>query len=175
MKNILVVLGSARRGRVADAVASHITAAAEGREDVSLTIADLVTLNLPFFDNEVVPGDPAYAPTDPSVVAWAKLVAEADSVIFVTPEYNHTLTAIMKNSIDSLFKEWNDKPIGVVAYGWYGGANSLVTLREIATVTKFDIKAEAKLFFTKDIATDGALLEDGETSEKINAVLDALQ
>jgi NAD(P)H-dependent FMN reductase len=175
MKNILVVLGSARRGRVADSIAAHITAASASRSDTSITIADLAALNLPFFDNERTPSDPEYVVSDPRVAEWSKLVSSADAVILAVSEYNHTLSAIMKNGLDTLFAEWNNKPTGVVAYGWYGGSNALVTLHEIAKVIKIDIKAETELFFTKDIAPDGGLSQDSEALQKIGTVLDALK
>jgi NAD(P)H-dependent FMN reductase len=174
MKNILLVLGSARRGRVADAIASHVQSIVNTRDDISLTIADLDALALPFFNNERTPSDPEYEITDPHVAKWSSLVEESDDVLFAMPEYNHTLSGIMKNAIDSLYKEWSDKPTGVIAYGWYGGRHSLVTLREIATVVKFDLKEPAQFYFTKDIAADGSIIEDSEAKKKITAVLDQL-
>jgi NAD(P)H-dependent FMN reductase len=73
MKNILLVLGSARRGRVADAIASHVQSIVNTRDDISLTIADLDALALPFFNNERTPSDPEYEITDPHVAKWSSL------------------------------------------------------------------------------------------------------
>src|SRR4051794_19934999 len=99
MSKILVVVGSARKGRVAEKVLEYIKADVAEREDVTLTVADLKELALPFFDNERIPMDPEYTITDPQVTVWSKMVREADSVLFITPEYNRTLSAIQKNAL----------------------------------------------------------------------------
>lgn len=175
MKNILCIVGSARKGRVAGAITEYIQAITADDATVSVSVADLAALNLPFFNNERTPSDPEYVATDDTVLAWGKLVADADAVIFITPEYNHSLSGIQKNAIDSLYKEWNDKPTGVVAYGWYGGENALVTFKEVATVVKFDLKGEpVQLYFTKDVAPDGSIMQPLEVKEKIQALLEVL-
>lgn len=118
MTKILTVIGSARKGRVAEKVNQYIHDTAEALSGVEIITADLKELALPFFDHEVTPSSPDYAPTNEQVKKWAELVTDADAVLFVTPEYNHTLSAVQKNAMDSLFTEWQDKPVSAVAYGW---------------------------------------------------------
>ena len=173
MTHAIIVVGSARPGRVADSVAAQVAQELSTYSDVTASIVDLAELNLPFFNNEHVPSDPNYNLTDERVIAWSKLVGDADVVIFVTPEYNHTLSAIQKNAIDSLYKEWNDKQVAVVAYGWAGGARSVSTLKEVATVVKMNVgEHPAELFFTKDLATDGSIIDAASVKNKIHTALD---
>lgn len=173
MSNILVVVGSARVGRVADKILGYIKNDIEGREGATATVADLAELNLPFYNNEQPAMSPTHVQTDENVAAWSKLVADADSVVFITPEYNHNLSAIQKNALDWLFAEWNDKPVTAVAYGWSGGALAIAALREVLTNVKADIKQDmAQLGFMKDLNPDGSLLDDESVATQIAAAID---
>jgi NAD(P)H-dependent FMN reductase len=173
MSNILVVIGSARTGRVADKVLDYIKDDIEGRDDVTITVADLAKLNLPFYNNEQPAMSPDHMQTDENVAAWSTLVSEADSVLFITPEYNHNLSAIQKNALDWLFTEWNDKPVTAVGYGWSGGSLAIAALREVLTNVKADIKNDmAQLGFMKDINPDGSLLDEAGVATQIAAAID---
>lgn len=175
MKNILVVIGSARTGRVADKVVKYVMADIESREDVTATVVDLAALNLPFYNNELPAMSPDHIQTDENVSTWSTLVSEADSVLFITPEYNHTLTAIQKNALDWLFFEWNDKPVTAVAYGWSGGSLAVATLREVLTNVKADIGQNmAQLGFMKDLNPDGSLLNEENVTAQIAAAIDEI-
>lgn len=173
MSNLLVVIGSARVGRVADKILEYIKTDIEGRDDVTMTVADLAELNLPFYNNELPAMSPDHVQTDENVAVWSKLVSAADGVVFITPEYNHTLTAIEKNALDWLFNEWNDKPVTAVAYGWSGGSLAVATLREVLTNVKADIKQDmAQLGFMKDLNPDGSILDQVNVSAQIKAAID---
>ena len=173
MSNILVVLGSARTGRVAEKVASYVLKDIETREGVTATVADLKELNLPFFDNEISPASSDYGPINPQVIAWSAMVKSADSVLFVTPEYNHSLSAIEKNAIDSLYVEWNNKPVISVNYGWDGGTLSAEAFRGIMTHIKADLKHDiAHLVFMKDITPDGSILDEAHVASEISTAID---
>lgn len=175
MSNILVVIGSARKGRVADKVLEYIKQDIDGREGVNYTVADLKEINMPFFDNELSPNNDAYTITNPQVQAWSEMVQAADSVLFITPEYNHTLSAIQKNAIDSLGADWNDKPVTAVAYGWSGGALAVNTFREAIGNVKADVKPTiAQLGFMQDLNPDGTLLNETNVREQIAATIDEI-
>ncbi|MBC7581894.1 NAD(P)H-dependent oxidoreductase [Aeromicrobium sp.] len=175
MSNLLVVIGSARPGRVADKVLEHIKADIAARDDVTLTVADLKELNLPYFDNENAPISPEYTISDPLVQAWSDMVQAADSVLFITPEYNHSLTAIQKNALDSLGAEWLEKPVSAVAYGWSGGSLAVLNLREVLENLKADAKHEmAQLGFMKDLNPDGSFLDEVNTMAQIKVAVDEL-
>jgi NAD(P)H-dependent FMN reductase len=173
MSKILLVLGSARPGRVADKVLSYIQEDLVNREGQEVTVADLAELNLPFFNNENSPLSPDYVITEPQVAAWSELVKANDSILFITPEYNHTLSAIQKNALDSLGTEWFEKPTTAVAYGWSGGSLAVVTLREVLGNLKADIKNDiAQLVFMKDLNPDGTILDRVSVKAQIAATID---
>ncbi len=175
MSKILIVIGSARKGRVADKVLEYVKSDLDKRQGVTYVVADLKEVNLPFFENENVPTSPEYTITDPIVAAWSEQVKAADSVLFITPEYNHTLSAIQKNAIDSLGPDWVEKPISAVAYGWVGGARSVVTLREVLENVKADVKHNiAELAFMKELNPDGTLIDETSVNTKISAAMDEI-
>jgi NAD(P)H-dependent FMN reductase len=175
MSNILVVIGSARTGRVADKIVGYVKQDLTSREDVNVTVADLAELNLPFYNNEQAAMSPERVQTNENVTAWSKLVSESDGVVFVTPEYNHNLSAIQKNALDWLFFEWNDKPVTAVGYGWSGGSLAIAALREVLTNVKADIGQDmAQLGFMKDLNPDGSLLDEANVTAQIAAAIDEI-
>lgn len=175
MSHILVVVGSARKGRVADKIVEYVAQDITARDGVTMTLADLKEINMPFFDNELSPNSDDYTITDPQVQAWSEMVQAADSVVFVTPEYNHSLSAIQKNAIDSLGREWNDKPVAVVAYGWSGGSLAVGALREVMGNVKADVKpTAAQLGFMQDLNPDGTLLNEASVREQIATAIDEI-
>ena len=175
MSHVLVVLGSVRKGRVADAILGYVQNDLSARPDTKVTVADLKEVTLPFFDNEISPASPEYAPTNPAVLAWTAMVAAADSVLFITPEYNHTLTAVQKNAIDTLYKEWASKPMAAVAYGWTGGSRSIETLQDlIPHVGGIFTPNPAQLTFMKDINPDGSAINQAAIAAQIKATIDEI-
>lgn len=175
MSKILVVVGSARPGRVADKVLGYIQDEITNHSGAEVTVADLAELNLPFFNNENAPMSPDYAITDPQVAAWSELVKANDSVLFITPEYNHNLSAIQKNALDSLGAEWLEKPVTAVAYGWSGGSLAVNALREVLENLKADTKhGIAQLGFMKDLNPDGSILDEASVKAQIATALEEI-
>ena len=175
MSKILVVIGSARPGRVADKVLGYIQEDLVNREGLEVTVADLAELNLPFFNNENSPMSPDYTITEPAVAAWSELVKASDSVVFITPEYNHALTAIQKNALDSLGADWAEKPVTAVAYGWSGGSLAVANLREVLGNLKTDTKDSfAQLAFMKDLNPDGSILDEASVKAQIATALEEI-
>lgn len=174
MHKILVVTGSVRPGNVGKKVTAFVQKILAAKNGVEVSVADLGELNLPFYDAPLPPSADEFAHQHDSVTAWSELVQQADAVVFVAPEYNHSLSALQKNAIDWLYKEWNDKPVTFVGYGWYGGAHALTQFEEIGTVVKWQLGARtAELKFTKDIDVSGESLgASGEAA--LTAVLDEL-
>jgi len=175
MSEILIVIGSARKGRVADKVLGYIQNDLAQRENVTATVADLKELQLPFFENEQPPLSPDFVIDDEKVAAWSELVKDADSILFITPEYNHTLSAIEKNALDSLGADWANKPITAVAYGWTGGSLAVETFRAVGENLKADVKQDiAQLGFMKDLNPDGTLLDEASVSAQIATTIDEI-
>ncbi|MES2630384.1 MAG: NAD(P)H-dependent oxidoreductase [Patescibacteria group bacterium] len=175
MSKILIIVSSARPGRVADKVLGYVQEELAKHDGIQTTVADLAELNLPFFNNENSPLSPDYVITDPQVKVWSELVQANDSVIFLTPEYNHTLNAIQKNALDSLGADWDGKTVTAVAYGWSGGSLAVATLREVLENLKADHKHNiSQLAFMKDINPDGSALDAANIATQIAATIDEI-
>lgn len=116
---IAIIIGSTRPGRRADRVANWLHAIAAERTDATFDLVDLAHHDLPLYDEPVpaLAGQYAGAHTK----RWAATVGGYDGFVFVAPEYNHAAPAALKNAIDYLFAEWNDKAAGFVGYGASGG------------------------------------------------------
>lgn len=130
MTRIGIILGSTRPGRKSEAVANWVLAAAQQRDDAEFELVDLRDYPLPFFDEEI---SPSWSPSEnPQVKSWSEKIAGLDGFIFVTPEYNHSTSAVLKNAMDYIFHEWNNKAAAFVGYGAAGGARAIEHLRLIA-------------------------------------------
>lgn len=131
MTRLMVVVTSTRPGRRGPAVAGWFHHVAEAHPAFDVSVVDLLELDLPFFDEPDDPAEGRY--TRPHTKRWAELVASADAFVLVTPEYNHGMTAPIKNALDYLGPEWQHKPIGYVSYGGVaGGTRAVQMLKEVA-------------------------------------------
>lgn len=122
---LAVITGSTREGRFADKPADWIArkAALDGR--FAVTQIDLRDVALPFF------GDPSAGDAQKQAAnVFAEQVSGFDAYIFTVAEYNHSLTAVLKNTLDHA--EWARKPAGMVGYGGVGGARAVEHVRAIA-------------------------------------------
>lgn len=132
MNRIAIVLGSTRPGRKCEVVANWVLEHAQRRSDVEFELVDLKTFELPLLDEAKPPSmvkDFAYQ--HEHTRTWSKKVQSFDGFVFVTPEYNHSTSAALKNAIDFLHVEWNDKAAGFVSYGSMGGVRAVEHLRLI--------------------------------------------
>ena len=129
MTKIAIILGSTRPGRKSEAVGKWVLEHARKHMDAQFELVDLKEVNLPLLDEPLPPSRGQY--TQPHTLAWSKTIASFDGYIFVTPEYNHSTSAVLKNAIDYLFREWNNKAAGFVGYGSAGGARAIEHLRAI--------------------------------------------
>jgi len=128
---IAIILGSTRPGRNGEAVARWVLEQAASRTAADYRIVDLADFPLPQFDEPV---SPAYAPsTKDDVQIWAETIASYDGFVFVTPEYNHSTSAVLKNALDYLYTEWNNKAAAFVSYGSLGGSRAVEHLRAVAS------------------------------------------
>lgn len=132
MLKIKIIVGSSRQSRFGTQPAEWIASLTTNTKDVAYELIDLKDLNLPMFDEAVSPMMNQY--TNEQQISWGKVVGDSDGFIFVTPEYNHSITAVLKNAIDFLYAEWKFKPAGIVSYGANpGGARAVEHLKSILT------------------------------------------
>jgi NAD(P)H-dependent FMN reductase len=120
-------MGSTRPGRINEAVARWVFTLASERDDADFEIVDIAQYQLPLLDEPIPASFAQYSRAHTK--AWSAKIASFDGFVFVTPEYNHGIPASLKNAIDYLFGEWNDKAAGFVSYGGAGGARAAEQLR----------------------------------------------
>ncbi len=175
MSYILVVTGSARPNSVNEKMVPEVVSVLE-KKGAEVKVADLKQINLPFFDAPYAPTSPDYTPSNEVAKEWTQMVADANGVVFVTPEYNHTLSAIQLNAIDWIGKEWEHKPIALVGYGWSGAIQAHAAAREALSVNlKANVgDAQANLHFMKDINPDGTAIDADVVQQKITASVEEL-
>lgn len=138
MLKVGIIIGSTRPGRQGEAVARWAYEIASPRSDAEFQVVDIKDFNLPLLDEPMPPIMGQY--TKPHTKAWAAKIDSFNAYIFVTPEYNHGIPASLKNAIDFLYREWNNKAAGFIAYGGAGGMRAVENLRlvlaemQVATV-----------------------------------------
>jgi NAD(P)H-dependent FMN reductase len=143
MSKVLVIVGSTRPGRAADLVAPWVISRAREHEGFDVEVADLRDWPLPIFAEHAGTigdiNDPTYS--EPIVLAWNKRVKEADAYIVITPEYNHSIPAVLKNAIDTVWLSFGfrNKPVAAVGYSGSVGAG----IRAIEHLAHVFIEAEA--------------------------------
>ena len=130
MTRIGIILGSTRPGRRGEQVANWVYDVASKRGDGEFELIDLVDYPLPHLDEPMPASLGQYQ--NQHTKDWAATIARFDGFVFVTPEYNHSTSGVLKNAIDYLYAEWNNKAMGVVSYGVVGGARAAEQLRLIA-------------------------------------------
>src|SRR3981081_1969428 len=127
MLKIGIIVGSTRPGRKAAAVATWVHDILKSRKDAAFQIVDIEDYKLPLLDEPVSPTMHQYSKAHTKT--WSEKIASLDAHVFVTPEYNHATSAALKNAIDFLFHEWNNKAAGFVGYGGGGGGPAVAEMR----------------------------------------------
>lgn len=119
MGTIGVVIGSTRPGRVGGKIAGWVAAQARAADTGPVDLIDLRELALPLLDEPEHASTRIYA--NAHTREWSARVDAVDAIILVTPEYNSSFPAPLKNALDYLYDEWQRKPVVIVGYG---GASS---------------------------------------------------
>jgi NAD(P)H-dependent FMN reductase len=137
MLSLKIIIGSTRPGRNADRVIPWITAMAREHAAFDIDVMDLRDWPLPMFGETLAtvgdPRNPTFSA--PVVKRWNSAIAAGDAYLFVTPEYNHGIPAVLKNAIDSVFASFafRGKPAAYIAYsgGIGGGIRSVEHLAQV--------------------------------------------
>lgn len=117
-----IIIGSTRNGRAGRSVGEWVLSKVENKADVQYELVDLKDYDLPFLGT---------SENQEEVMKWNAKLAELDGFIFITAEYNHSITGALKNALDSAREAWNNKAAGIVSYGSAGGARAAEHLRGI--------------------------------------------
>jgi NAD(P)H-dependent FMN reductase len=170
MIDVAIIVGSTRPGRKAPSVARWVHAIAAKRDDAVFEVVDIADYDLPHLDEAKPPMMGQYGL--PHTGKWSRKIAAFDAYVFVTPEYNHSTSGALKNAIDFLFAEWNDKAAGFVGYGVQGGTRAVEHLRVIGgELMLADVRTQVALSMFSDFA-DGEARPDPRHEDVLATMLD---
>jgi NAD(P)H-dependent FMN reductase len=173
MIKVGIVIGSTRPGRKAEAVAKWVLDIAQKRADAQYELVDIQAFDLPLLDEPVPPSLGKYS--KPHTKAWAAKVASYDAFVFVTPEYNHGPSGALKNAIDFLYAEWNNKAAGFVGYGSAGGARAVEQLRLILSEVQIaHVRNQVMLSLFTDFENFSTFKPAAMQAAAVGAMLDQL-
>lgn len=173
MIRIAIVIGSTRPGRLGEAVARWVHQIAGRRSDAEYELVDIKDFNLPLLDEPVPPSLGRYS--KPHTKAWAAKIASFDAFVFVTPEYNHGISGALKNAIDFLYAEWNNKAAGFVSYGSAGGARAVESLRLVmGELMVADVRAQVMLSLYTDFENFSTFKPAAKQENAVGTMLDQL-
>jgi NAD(P)H-dependent FMN reductase len=173
MLKFAIIIGSTRPGRVGEAVARWVYELAKKRSDAEFELVDIKDFNLPLLDEPVPPSQGKYSKEHTK--RWAAKVASFDGYVFVTPEYNHGTSGALKNAIDFLYAEWNNKAAGFVGYGSAGGARAVEHLRLVmAEVQVATVRNQVALSLFTDFENYTTFKPASHHEKSVGGMLDQL-
>lgn len=170
-----IIVASTRPGRIGLPIGRWVddVARAHGRFDVRFV--DLAEVALPLFDE---PNHPRLAQYEHDhTKRWAEIIDGSSAFVFVTPEYNHSFPATLKNAIDYLHNEWHHKPVGFVSYGGIsGGIRAVEALIPVCTALRMTPVVEGVVlpFPFGRVDDEGRFTGDTDNAAAANAMLDQL-
>jgi len=133
---LAIIVGATRQGRKTLQQAKWVANTAKKMEDVEVELLDLKDYPMPFFDEPISPRYNPDRQIDPAAKPWLDKLTDSDAYVFVTPEYNHSVTGVLKNALDYVTWELQRKPVQVVSHGASGGARAATDLKEILSESK---------------------------------------
>jgi NAD(P)H-dependent FMN reductase len=173
MLKIGIIIGSTRPGRNAPQVAKWTYELAKQRKDAEFEIVDIADYDLPVLDEPLPPSLHQYA--KPHTKKWAEKIGSFDGFVFVAAEYNHGVTGALKNAIDFLYAEWNNKAAGFVSYGSTGGARAVEHLRGIMGELQIaDVRAHVSLSMYTDFENWSVFKPAANHAQQLGVLLDQL-
>src|SRR5947199_7313709 len=171
MIRIAIIIGSTRPGRKGEAVAKWVYEIAQKRSDAEFELVDIKDFNLPLLDEPMSPIMGQY--THQHTKDWSAKIASFDAYVFVTPEYNHATSGALKNAIDFLYHEWNNKAAGFVGYGGAGGTRAVEHLRLVmGELLVADVRAQVALSLHTDFANFSVFKPAPHHEKSVHDVLD---
>ncbi|MER2029952.1 MAG: NADPH-dependent FMN reductase [Solibacillus sp.] len=163
--NIGIILGSTREGRVSPQVGAWVKELADKRGDANYTIIDIADFKLPLLGE---PGGDASG-----AAGWSEAIAKQDGFVFIVQEYNHSITGALKNALDYLRDEWNNKAAGIVSYGSVGGARAAEHLRGIlGELLVADVRVHPALSLFTDFENGTTFKPKDVQADSVNQMLD---
>jgi NAD(P)H-dependent FMN reductase len=175
MPTLQIIIASTRPDRAGLPIGQWITGRAAAHGVFDIDIVDLAQLGLPFMDEPHHPRLRRY--TQQHTKDWSARVQRADAFVFVTPEYNHGMSAPLKNAIDYLHAEWQHKPVGFVSYGGVSaGTRAVQQTKQVVVALRMVpvVEAVAIPFFQQFIDEDGTVHANEPMEQGAAGMLDEL-
>lgn len=173
MIKVGIILGSTRPNRNGEAVAKWVEQHVQDRNDAEYELVDIKDYDLPLLDEPIPPSQGKYS--QPHTKRWAQKIGSFDAFIFVTPEYNHATSGALKNALDFLYAEWNNKAAGFVSYGSAGGARAVENLRLImGELQVADVRAQVMFSLLTDFKNFSEFAPDSRHEKELEALLKQL-
>lgn len=173
MIKVGIILGSTRPNRNGEAVAKWVEQHVQDRNDAEYELVDIKDYDLPLLDEPIPPSQGKYS--QPHTKRWAEKIGSFDAFIFVTPEYNHATSGALKNALDFLYAEWNNKAAGFVSYGSAGGARAVENLRLImGELQVADVRAQVMFSLFTDFKNFSEFAPDPRHEKELEALLKQL-
>lgn len=176
--NIGIITGSTRPGRNAKAVERWAAEVAAPRTDAQFTLIDIADFDLPLLNEPLSALASARMGLDyaqPRTKVWSETISRLDGFVLVTPEYNFGMPATLKNAIDYLNPEWNDKAAGFISYGSNGGVRSTAQLRQVmAELSVATVAPEVNMSLYTDFENYSAFTPAEIHTQQVHAMLDQL-
>jgi len=171
MLRIAIIIGSTRPGRKGEAVGKWAYNIAQKRSDAEFELVDLAEFDLPLYDETMPPSTGQYSHVHTKV--WSAKIASFDGYVLVTPEYNHSTSAALKNAIDFLKLEWVNKAVGFIGYGSMMGSRAVEHLRLIlASLQVATVQAQVGLSIFTDFE-NFSVFKPAQAHEKyVNDMID---
>jgi NAD(P)H-dependent FMN reductase len=171
MTRIGIILGSTRPNRNGEQVAKWVYDIATRRDDAEFELVDLRDYPLPHLDEPLPPSMGQYQ--NEHTRQWANKIASFDGFVIVTPEYNHGTSGVLKNAIDYLYAEWNNKAVGFVSYGSVGGARAAEHLRLVAAELQMaDVRQQVTLSLLTEFENFSVFKPGDYNLAALNTLLD---
>lgn len=170
MTRIGIIIGSTRPNRIGPKVAQWVYDEASKRDDAEFELIDLESFNLPLLDEPKPASSGDYA--QEHTRKFSEVISRCDGFIFVTAEYNHSIPGALKNALDYLWSEWNNKACGFVSYGSIGGSRSVEQLRQVAAqMMMADVRAQVMFTFGHEFDDDRNLLPTEVSYKSLDATI----
>lgn len=170
MVRIGIIVGSTRPGRVGDQVARWAQHSAAGLPGVQVDLVDLADVALPFLDEQEHASTGIYAHSHTQ--SWSRRVQALDALLLVTPEYNNSFSAPLKNALDFLVDEWRRKPVAMIGYGMTSaGTRAVAALVPVVTALGMVAAGAVYLPLRARVDSSGVLRPTDADSAGLDALL----
>ncbi len=160
MFKVAVIVGSLRRESINRRFARALAKLAEG----TLEFEFVELGDVPMYNEDLWQDPP------PAVMRLKQSVEAADAVLFVTPEYNRSIPALVKNTIDWGSRprgksSWAGKPVGIVGTsgGAIGTAVAQSHLRHVVASCDMRLLPQPEVYF---VSKPGLITDSFEVSDE---------